>query len=242
MQSLGVIRQLARYPVKSMQGEALPSAALTLQGFAEDRRYAFVQATSRSSFPWLTARELPELLHYRTFVEKAGVEKAGTPEVAVAVATAQGENWPIESDDLRKALEARSGKSLFLLRDYRGSYDVAPVSLISRQTVARIAEETGTKEDSWRFRPNLLVDLKDARPFEELQWVGKTLRIGSAARIAVTEVDQRCVMITLDPATGESSPEILKCVVQKHGKSAGIYATVLTPGEVRAGDPILLEA
>jgi MOSC domain-containing protein YiiM len=31
------------------------------------------------------------------------------------------------------------------------------------------------------------------------------------------------------------SPEILKCVVQKHGQSAGIYATVLTPGEVRAG-------
>jgi uncharacterized protein len=237
MQSLGVIRQLTRYPVKSMQGEALPSAALTLQGFAEDRRYAFVQATARSSFPWLTARELPELLYYRT-----SVEKAGTPEVAVTVATAHGENWPIESDDLRKVLEARSGRSLFLLRDYRGSYDVAPVSLISRQTVARIAEESGTKENSWRFRPNLLVDLTDAGPFDELQWVGKTLRIGSAARIAITEVDQRCVMITLDPSTGESSPEILKCVVQKHGQSAGIYATVLTPGEVRVGDPILLEA
>jgi uncharacterized protein YcbX len=222
-----------------MQGEALPSAALTLQGFAEDRRYAFVQATSRSSFPWLTARELPELLYYRT-----SVEKADTPEVAVTVTvvTAHGEHWPIESNDLRKVLEARSGRSLFLLRDYRGSYDVAPVSLISRQTVARIAEESGTKENSSRFRPNLLVDLKDARAFDELQWVGKTLRIGSAARIAVTEVDQRCVMITLDPATGESSPEILKCVVQKHGQSAGIYATVLTPGEVRAGDPILLEA
>ena len=237
MQSLGVIRQLARYPVKSMQGEALSSAALTLQGFAEDRRYAFVQATSRSSFPWFTARELPELLYYRT-----SVEKAGTPEVAVTVTTAHGENWPIESDGLRKALETRSGKPLFLLRDYRGSYDVAPVSLISRQTVARIAEESGTKENSWRFRPNLLVDLKDASPFDELQWVGKTLRIGSAARIAITEVDRRCVMITLDPVTGESSPEILKCVVQKHGQSAGIYATVLAPGEVRAGDPILLEA
>jgi uncharacterized protein len=237
MQPLGVIHQLARYPVKSMQGEALPSAALTLQGFAEDRRYAFVQAASRSAFPWLTARELPELLYYRT-----SVDKAGTAEVAVAVATAYGENWPVESDGLRKALEMRSGKPLFLLRDYRGSYDVAPVSLISRQTVARIAEESGTKENSWRFRPNLLVDLKDAGPFDELQWVGKTLRIGSAARIAVTEVDQRCVMITLDPATGESSPEILRCVVQRHGKSAGVYATVLTPGEVRAGDPIVLES
>jgi hypothetical protein len=118
MQSVGVIRQLARYPIKSMQGEALPSAALTFQGFEEDRRYAFVQAASRSPFPWLTARELPELLYYRT-----SVEKAGTPEAVVTVATAHGENWPIDSDDLRKVLEARSGRPLFLLRDYRGSYD-----------------------------------------------------------------------------------------------------------------------
>jgi uncharacterized protein YcbX len=237
MQSVGVIHQLSRYPVKSMQGEALSSATLSLQGFAEDRRYAFVQAASRSSFPWFTARELPELLYYRP-----SVEKAGTPEVAVTVATAHRQNWPIESDDLRKALEARSGRPLFLLRDYRGLFDVAPVSLISRQTVARIAEESGTEENSWRFRPNLLVDLNDAGPFDELRWVGKTLRIGSSARIAITEVDQRCVMITLDPATGASSPEVLKCLVQNHGQSAGIYATVLTPGEVRAGDPILLEA
>ena len=51
MQSVGVIRQVARYPVKSMRGEALPIATLTLQGMAEDRRYAFVQAASRSAFP-----------------------------------------------------------------------------------------------------------------------------------------------------------------------------------------------
>jgi uncharacterized protein YcbX len=236
MHSVGRIRQLARYPVKSMQGEALPSTALTLQGFAEDRRYAFVQAASRSSFPWLTARELPELLYYRT-----SVEKAGSQEVAVTVTTPGADRWPVESAELRHALEARSGRSLVLLRDYRGSYDVAPVSLISRQTVARIAEETGTKEDPWRFRPNLLVDLAGGEAFDELKWVGRILRIGGAARIAVTEVDERCVMITLDPATGESTPSILKCVVQQHNKCAGIYATVLTPGEVRAGDAVTLE-
>src|SRR5271169_6678488 len=98
MRSVGVIRRLARFPVKSMQGEALLSATLTLQGFEEDRRYAFVQAASHSSFPWLTARELPELLYYRTSIEKAGM-----PEVAVTVATARGENWPVDSDDLREA-------------------------------------------------------------------------------------------------------------------------------------------
>jgi MOSC domain-containing protein YiiM len=49
-------------------------------------------------------------------------------------------------------------------------------------------------------------------------------------------------MINLDPSTGESNPEILKCVAQKHAQCAGVYATVLTPGEVRNGDPIFLEA
>ncbi len=237
MQTLGVIRQLARYPVKSMQGEALLALPLTLQGFEEDRRYAFVQAASRSAFPWLTGREFPEMLHYRTTVERAG-----SPDVAVTVTTAAGERWPVESDELRRTLETRSGKSVFLLRDHRGSFDVGAVSLISRQTVARIAEETGTKEDAWRFRPNLLVDLAGGEAFDELKWVGRTLRLGDKARIAVTEVDERCVMITLDPATGESTPSILKCVVQQHAKCAGVYATVLTPSEVRAGDAITLES
>jgi MOSC domain-containing protein len=236
MQLVGSIRQLARYPVKSMQGEALPGAMLTLQGFEEDRRYAFVQAASRSAFPWFTGRELPELLRCRP-----SVQNPGTPEVTVTVTTASGESWPVDSDELRRALEARSRKTLFLLRDYRGSFDVAPVSLISRQTVARIAEETGTQENPWRFRPNLLVDLEGGEAFDELKWVGRTLRIGKAARIAVTEADERCVMTTLDPATGESTPGILKCIVQQHNKCAGVYATVLTPGEVRFGDGIILE-
>jgi uncharacterized protein YcbX len=236
MRPVGVIRQLARYPVKSMQGEALLSAVLTLQGFEEDRRYAFVQAASRSSFPWLTARELPELLYYRT-----SVEKAGSPEACVTVATARGENWDVASDELRAALEARSGRPLFLLHDHRGLYDAAPVSLISQQTVARIAQESGTKENAWRFRPNVLVDLTEAEAFDELKWVGRILRLGETARIAITQADQRCVVISLDPATSESDPEILKSVVQQHGKCAGIYATVLARGEVRTGDAILLE-
>ena len=71
MQVVGVIHQLGRYPVKSMRGEWLDTASLTLQGISEDRRYAFVQAASRSAFPWLTARELPEMLFYQPRVEGA---------------------------------------------------------------------------------------------------------------------------------------------------------------------------
>jgi len=235
MPSVAVIRQLGRYPVKSMRGESLATATLTLQGVLADRRYAFVQTASRSSFPWLTARELPELLCYRTCVEEASPQ-----EVEVTVTAPGGEKFPIESHELRQALEARSGRELFLLHDYRGSYDVAPVSLISRQTISRIAEESETEEDSWRFRPNLLIDLEGGEAFDELNWVGRIVRVG-AARIAITEVDQRCMMITLDPASAKPSPAVLRCVAQQHKQCAGVYATVLTPGEVRVGDTVSLE-
>ena len=236
MLRVGVIRRVARYPVKSMRGEAYASLPLTVQGFEEDRRFAFVQAESRSDFPWLTAREMPELVCWQT-----AVEKPGTPEVAVTVISPAGERWPVGSKELRQALERRLGKPVFLLRDHRGSFDVANVSLISEQTVQRIAEESQTEANPWRFRPNLLVNLEGGAAFDESKWVGRVLRLGDKARVAAIKVNRRCVMITLDPPTAQAAPQILKCVVQQHDKCAGIYATVLTPGEVRTGDGITLE-
>jgi MOSC domain-containing protein len=195
------------------------------------------RAGARSSFTWLTARELPELLCYRTCAEEASLQ-----EVEVTVTAPGGEKFPIKSPELRQALEARSGRELFLLHDYRGSYDVAPVSLINRQTMARIAEESETREDPMRFRPNLLVDLEGGDAFYELNWVGRIVRVGEAARIAITEVDQRCMMITLDPASAKPSPAVLRCVAQQHKQCAGVYAAVLTPpAEVRMGNTVSLE-
>jgi len=219
-----------------MHGESLPVTTLTLQGVPEDRRYAFVQAASRTDFPWLTARQLPELLCYKPTV---AIESSG--EVIVAVTTPSGETWPVDSEELRREVEARSGRALYLLRNSRGSYDAAPISLISRQTIARIAEESGTEENPWRFRPNLLVDLQEGEAFEELNWVGRVLRVGEAARVAIIKVDQRCMIITLDPESGMPSPSILRCVVQQHEQCAGVYGTVLSPGEVRIGDPVWIE-
>jgi uncharacterized protein YcbX len=236
MQSVGVIRRLGRYPVKSMRGESLPATTLTLQGVPADRRYAFVQKDSRSSFPWFTAREMPELLCYST-----SVEQTGPKEVEITVTTPDGTKFSIQSDELRKSLEARSGKELFLLQDHRGSFDVAPISLISRQTVSQIAKESETEEEPLRFRPNLLIDLEGGEGFEELNWVGRVIRLGDTTRIAILKVDERCMMITLDPASARPSPAVLRCVAQQHNNRAGVYATVLTPGEVRIGDTVSLE-
>jgi MOSC domain-containing protein YiiM len=49
------------------------------------------------------------------------------------------------------------------------------------------------------------------------------------------------MIITLDPDSAKSSPHVLRYVVQQHKQWAGVYGTVLTPGDVRIGDPIWLE-
>lgn len=234
MKQVGAVKLLRRYPVKSMRGESLDAANLTLQGIAEDRRYAFVQSESRSGFPWLTARELPEMLLYQPAV-------VGTDSPTVKVTSPGGETWPIESEELRKALAAKSGRAIHLMRDDRGNYDVGQISVISRQTVERLAEESGTPENALRFRPNLLVELDGGGAYEEVNWVGRVLRVGTTARIAVTEVDFRCMMITLDPVTAQASPSVLRCVAQQHENRAGVYGSVLTSGEIRVGDTVALE-
>jgi uncharacterized protein YcbX len=234
MQGVGVVKMLRRYPVKSMRGESLDAANLTLQGIAEDRRYAFVQSESRSGFPWLTARELPEMLLYQPAV-------VGTDPPTVKVTSPSGETWPIESEELRKALAAKSGRAIHLMRDHRGNFDVGQISVISRQTVARLAEESGTPENAIRFRPNLLVELHAGDAYDELNWVGRVLCVGMTARIAITQVDFRCMMITLDPATAQASPSVLRCVAQQHENRAGVYGSVLSSGEIRVGDTVALE-
>lgn len=47
-------------------------------------------------------------------------------------------------------------------------------------------------------------------------------------------------VITLDPATGDASPRILRHLTSAHAGTAGVYAAVLVEGEVAAGDPICL--
>jgi uncharacterized protein len=236
MKPIGKIVQLARYPVKSMRGEALAATKLTLQGVPEDRRYAFVQTASRSDFPWLTARQTPRLLRYKPAVD---TERSG--EVVVNVTTPNGAKWPVDSRELHQEIEQLSGRSLFLLRNNRGCFDTAQISIISRQTVRRIAAESGTDENPWRFRPNFLIDLSKGEAYEEVNWTGKILRLGDSARVAITKVDERCVIITLDPESTEASPDILHCVAQQHANIAGVYGAVLTAGEIRTGDPIWLE-
>lgn len=237
MVKVAIVRAIYRYPVKSMRGEELAEAQLTLQGIPFDRHYAFVQANSRSIFPWLTGREYAGLLRHQARVQTS---ESGRPDVVVT--DPEGGTIAVHDDALRKQLEVDSGRPLFLLRDYRGSQDVAQVSLIGDATIAQIGAECGAPVEPSRFRANFYLETITGTPFEEDAWVGAILRIGDSARIAITEQDSRCAMITLHPETGEARTEVLTAIARNHDTNAGIYGSVLTTGTIRPGDPISIES
>jgi len=125
-----------------------------------------------------------------------------------------------------------------LMRSERALTDCRPVSIFSLQSAQQLAEETGTSIDKRRFRANVYVNLASAQGFAENEFVGKSLRIGPKVVVTILERDARCVMITLDPDTGEKEPAILKKVAQAHEGMAGVYGAVVVEGLLHKGDSV----
>jgi hypothetical protein len=92
--------------------------------------------------------------------------------------------------------------------------------------------------DKRRFRANVYVELASDQGFGENELVGRSLKIGTKVIISVLERDPRCMMITLDPDTGEQAPAILKKVAQAHEGTAGVYGAVTVEGMLHKGDSV----
>jgi uncharacterized protein YcbX len=262
MSVIGKVDSLWRYPVKSMRGEELDEAFAGFSGIYGDRLFAFRSSASPNGFPYFTAREQKRLLQYRphfrhpdkaarpinlTEAESMGANPvwADPSQLMVNVETPDGRTLAIDDaaliDMLRTDIDQKH--QLKLMRSERAMTDCRPVSIFSLQSARQLGEETGTPIDKRRFRANVYVDLASAQGFAENEFVGKSLRIGPKAVVTVLERDARCMMITLDPDTGEKTPAILKKVAQAHEGMAGVYGAVVVEGMVRKGDPIeLLDA
>src|SRR5213083_3706424 len=257
MSVIGKVDSVWRYPVKSMRGEELDEAFAGFSGIYGDRLFAFRSSASPKGFPYLTAREQRRLLQYRPHfrlpdkaarpINLAEAEKMGAnplsaelSELMVDVETPDGKTLAIDDPALIGALRADIDEKhqLTLMRSERALTDCRPVSVFSLQSARQLAEETGTSIDKRRFRANVYVNLTSAQGFAENEFVGKTLRIGPKVVVTVLERDARCVMITLDPDTGEKSPEILKKVAQAHDGMAGVYGAVIVEGRLHMGDSV----
>ena len=259
MRTIGTVESLWRYPVKSMRGEELDEVFAGFSGVYGDRLFAFSSSASPKGFPFLTGREQRQMLRYRPRfrqpekaarpINQAEAEKlppgvtplyAAPDDLMLDVETPSGDALAIDDsaliEALRQGIDAKH--QLTLLRSERALTDCRPLSIFGIQSARKLGEETGITVDKRRFRANIYLDL--AEGFAEDEFVGRSIRIGPKVIVSILERDPRCMMITLDPDTGEKEPALLKKVAQAHSGMAGVYGAVLVEGMVHKGDSVEL--
>lgn len=144
-----------------------------------------------------------------------------------------------------EALSRYAGRPVRLvhLDSDQNGWDVYPVTLLSEASVEELSRHAGQEKplDVRRFR--MLVTISDGYPHQEDEWIGKTVRIGSA-QIYVPGGVPRCVVTTQDPDEGNKDADVLRMIKDCRGLSPdgsiqfGVYGTVVASGAVRLGDAV----
>ena len=209
-----LLKEIWRYPVKSMAGESLDSAEVTERGIAGDRIFQVRNAGGRL----FTARTRPELLRHQAVLMANG-------DVLV-----DGRPW--NAKDVALDVEKAAGAGTRLVRrDADDRFDVLPLLVMTDGAFAAVGY------DSRRFRPNLIIG--GVEGLAEREWEGARLRIGKVI-IGMDDLRARCVMTTFDPDSGEQDLNVLRRVQRDFEGVLGLNSYVVTPGRIAVGDAVEL--
>jgi hypothetical protein len=121
-------------------------------------------------------------------------------------------------------------------------FDIAVMHLLTTATIDRLRTlYPQGRFEARRFRPNIVISTSgDEQGFAENDWVGHILAIGGNVRLAITEPCPRCVMITLPQGDLPKDSGILRTAAQHNAVNVGVYASVISGGTIRRGDPVAL--
>jgi uncharacterized protein YcbX len=240
-------------PVKGLALESVSEVELTPTGVPQNRRFFLVD----ERWKLLDGTRDGPLFRVRGETDPEGTRLAlrfpqdrvvdGEVELGEPVAIAFWER-PVRGRVVvgpwADALSDHLGRHVRLVRadDPGGATDQWPVSLVSDASLEELARRSGVAAvDGRRFR--MLVHVGGTEPHEEDGWIGRPVRIG-AALVRVTKQDARCRMTTRNPETGVRDFDTLRAIKDyrgvRDGKSIdfGVYAEVVEPGRIRAGDPV----
>jgi uncharacterized protein len=129
--------------------------------------------------------------------------------------------------------------------------DYAPIHLITTATLAAVtsavASAAGTAPRPRVFRPNLVLATPGLSGYAENDWVGRQLAIGGQVRLEIFMSTVRCAVPTLAHGQDPGNPQVLRALARSNRipipgfgmqTCAGVYARVVSPGRVRAGDQV----
>lgn len=221
---------LYRYPLKSGKPEALQQSLSGLLGLAGDRRWMLVDAGNNR---FLTQRAFPQMSQLSALYAADGgllLDAAGMTPLHVAVPQADDALrgvtiWrdtlrvPDAGDEAAQWLSQFMGRPVRLVHvpEERTRYlpsgygdntdrvafaDGFPLLLIGQASLDDLIAKVGRPLEMLRFRPNLVIG--GAEPYAEDGW--KRIQIGQQT-FRVVKPCGRCILTTIDPATGERSPD-----------------------------------
>jgi len=207
------VKELWRYPVKSLAGEPLARAVVTPNGIAGDR-VVHVRDGRRT----ITARTHPRLLAL-----SAVLGEDGEPLI-------NGRPWM--APEAASAIRAAAGPDATLARwDGPERFDVLPLLVATDGAIAALGV------DGRRLRPNLVI--AGVEGLAERTWPGHRIRIGEVV-IALEKLRGRCVMTTYDPDTQVQDLGVLQRIVDDFGGRMALDSAVVQGGPISVGDVVEL--
>jgi uncharacterized protein len=236
----GELVGLARWPVKSLGGEALASARLDWRGVGGDRAHALLDLREGREDRWVTVRQAPRLLAWSAAYPEAPddlLDPADPPPPTLRAP--DGTVWDWEAPGLDQALAADLGMAVRRHRDLGGQQDLRASVLVTTEASRRAVEAAlGRPLELRRFRPNLHLEL-DAPAFAEERWEGGRLQVGQVT-LELLQPCARCVIPTRDPDGPGRWPELLRWLHRRRDALFGVNARVVAGGTVRLGDRVAL--
>jgi uncharacterized protein len=245
------ITGLYRYPVKGLTPESLQKVALSPgQTLPSDRRYAIENGPSgfdpaapcwmpKTVFLMLMRNERLASLrsHFEDETHLLTIRRDGEVVARGDLETAAG-RAAIEGFFARNFVPELKGAPKVLVSPGHSFSDVAKkvVSIMNLESVRTVEDMVGAAVNPLRFRGNLYV--RGWPAWREQTLVGERLAIGEA-RLKVVKTITRCAATNVDPETAARDLDIPEAILRRFGHNeCGIYAEVITGGEIAVGDTI----
>ena len=250
---------ICRYPVKGLSPEYLERVTLTPgEGLPQDRRFAIAHESARfdperpewlpkTNFLMLMRDEALAQLRTR-FDEHSGfltIERDGEEPVRARITDATGRLLVGEffARFLRgsvrgtpKVVEA-PGHTFSDAKQRPGTTTYKYVSVANLASIGALERAVRIPIDPTRFRANLYLDGVPA--WEELDWVGRDVTVGSA-RLRIISPTRRCAATAVNPTTAERDLDVLGALQRAFGHmNMGVYAEVIGGGEIVKGASVV---
>jgi uncharacterized protein len=208
------LKEIWRYPAKSMAGEKLQQVELTSLGIEGDREILVRAATGRI----LTARTHPKLLGFKSTI--------GDNNIVLI----DGLEW--SAPEVRERISDTLKQPVKLIR-HNGPerFDILPLLVATDGAIEHM------RMDGRRLRPNLVIG--GVEGLEERRWPGRRLRIGDAL-VAPAQLRGRCVMTTFEPDTLVQDLGVLKRIVHQLDGVMGLDTAVVDGANLKEGDPVAI--